>query len=114
MNRASERLCPVSGVGPSGPDQHLEQQLSAREDTRMQTTRAAEAIDGRRILATASDFLWRNARLLERHLFAYHFADGSSDPVRAALRAYQNADGGFGQALEPDKRCPDSQPIDVE
>jgi hypothetical protein len=31
-----------------------------------------------------------------------------------ALRGYQNADGGFGHALEPDKRCPASLPIDVE
>jgi hypothetical protein len=30
------------------------------------------------------------------------------------LRAYQNADGGFGNALEPDKRTPSSQPIDQE
>ena len=32
----------------------------------------------------------------------------------AALRAYQNEDGGFGQALEPDIRCPDSQPVPVQ
>ena len=31
-----------------------------------------------------------------------------------ALRGYQNDDGGFGHALEPDKRCPASLPIDVE
>jgi hypothetical protein len=71
-------------------------------------------IDSARILERASDFIWRNARLLERHLFVYHFAHGSPEPVRAALRAYQNADGGFGHALEPDKRCPDSQPVDAE
>lgn len=82
------------------------------EETMMQMT--LDAVDGARILARASDFIWRNARLLERHLFAYHFAHGSPDPVRAALRAYQNADGGFGNALEPDKRCPDSQPVDAE
>jgi hypothetical protein len=34
--------------------------------------------------------------------------------VVAALRAYQNADGGFGHGLEPDKRSPESQPVDVE
>jgi len=65
-------------------------------------------------LAAAADFVWRNARLLERHLFAYLFADGAREPVLAALRAYQNADGGFGNALEPDKRCPAGQPVDVE
>src|SRR5690242_11734264 len=84
------------------------------EETMMQTTRSAAALDGSGILARAGDFIWRNARLLERRLFVYHFAHGSPHPVRAALRAYQNADGGFGQALEPDKRCPDSQPVDAE
>ena len=32
----------------------------------------------------------------------------------AALLAYQNADGGFGNALEPDKRDPHSQPVDIQ
>ncbi len=71
-------------------------------------------IGGVQILERAGDFIWRNARLLERHLFAYHFAHASRAHVLAALRAYQNPDGGFGNALEPDKRCPDSQPIDAE
>jgi hypothetical protein len=62
----------------------------------------------------AQDFIWRNARLLERQLFAYLFCGGSPQPVIDALRAYQNPDGGFGHGLEPDKRCPDSQPVDVE
>ena len=31
-----------------------------------------------------------------------------------AVRAYRNADGGFGHGVEPDKRCPASLPIDVE
>ncbi len=65
-------------------------------------------------LLRAQDFVWRNARLLERHLFAWLFANGSREPVLQALRAYQNDDGGFGNALEPDKRCPPSQPVDVE
>src|SRR5262249_25028486 len=51
-----------------------------------------------------------NARVLERHLAAALFADGPVEPVLAALGAYQNADGGFGHALEPDIRCPGSQP----
>jgi len=58
----------------------------------------------------AAEFIWRNARLLDRQRFAYHFLGGSRDGVLSALRAYQNADGGFGNALEPDMRCPDSQP----
>ena len=65
-------------------------------------------------LESAQTFILNNARLLERHLFAFHFRQGDPDPVRAALLAYQNADAGFGNALEPDKRTASSQPIDQE
>lgn len=65
-------------------------------------------------LERARDFIWRNARLIDRHLFAYLFDDGPREPILAALRAYRNPDSGFGNALEPDKRCPDSQPVDGE
>ena len=49
----------------------------------------------------AKAFIWKNARLLERRQFAYHFEGGSREGVVAVLRAYQNSDGGFGNALEP-------------
>jgi hypothetical protein len=62
----------------------------------------------------ARDFMLRNARLLERRLFAFHFEDEPAAPAIAALAAYQNADGGFGAGLEPDKRDPASQPVDVQ
>ena len=65
-------------------------------------------------LQKAQDFTWRNARLIERYLFTSLFDNGGTEPVLAALRTYQNEDGGFGNALEPDKRCPSSQPQDVE
>ena len=65
-------------------------------------------------VASAKTFLLNNGRLLERHLFAYLFENGSRDKVLNALRAYQNEDGGFGNALEPDKRTSSSQPIDQE
>jgi hypothetical protein len=64
-------------------------------------------------LDAAEQFVWRNARLLERHRFAHMFRDGSPEPVLAALRAYANPDGGFGNALEPDFRGPPSQPATV-
>lgn len=66
------------------------------------------------MLKRAGEFIWRNARLLDRHRFLFLFADGGREPLMSALRAYQNEDGGFGHALEPDIRCPDSQPIAVE
>ena len=62
----------------------------------------------------AEEFIWKNARLLERRLFEFHFRSGSSRAVLSALRAYQNKDGGFGNALEPDIRCPDSQPVPTQ
>src|SRR5207244_12479947 len=65
-------------------------------------------------LQKAQDFIWRNARLIERYLFTCLFDNGSKEPVLAAHRAYQNQDGGFGNALEPDQRCPSSQPQAIE
>jgi hypothetical protein len=64
-------------------------------------------------VARAADFLWRSARLLDRARFASLFCHGAREPVLAALRAYQNVDGGFGNALEPDLRAPLSQPAAV-
>ncbi|MFD0581644.1 hypothetical protein [Dactylosporangium darangshiense] len=64
--------------------------------------------------SSADRFLLAEARLLERRLFATLFRGASPDAVVDVLRGYQNADGGFGHGLEPDKRCPASLPIDVE
>lgn len=61
----------------------------------------------------AEAYLWRAARLLERLRFDHLFRETSADRVLAALEPYQNADGGFGQALEPDFRGPISQPVTV-
>jgi hypothetical protein len=66
------------------------------------------------LLEAAAGFVWRTARLLDRHRFAHQFLDGERAPVLAALSAYQNPDGGFGNALEPDLRGPASQPEPVE
>jgi hypothetical protein len=65
-------------------------------------------------LQRAATFIWGSARLLDRHLFAHLFEGGPREAVVAALRPYQNADGGFGNALEPDIRTPTSQPVAVE
>src|SRR5579875_35447 len=59
-------------------------------------------------------FLLGQARLLERRLFAAAFRGGPRSGAVAALLGYQNEDGGFGQALEPDVRAPISLPIFVE
>ena len=60
--------------------------------------------------AAAETFIWSAARLVDRHRYTMLFADGAVDPVIAAIAAYRNPDGGFGHALEPDLRCPQSQP----
>lgn len=57
----------------------------------------------------AAQFIETNARVLERHRAALLLEDAPVAPVLTALRAYQNTDGGFGHALEPDVRCPGSQ-----
>jgi hypothetical protein len=62
-------------------------------------------------LDRATDFIWRNARLIDRLRYAHLFMDGAREPVLAALRPYQNADGGFGNAIEPDLRGPESEPV---
>ena len=62
-------------------------------------------------LSKATDFIWRTARLLDRRRFAYLFLNGEPQDVVEALRPYQNPDGGFGNALEPDLRGPVSQPV---
>ncbi|GAA0941172.1 hypothetical protein [Nonomuraea longicatena] len=66
------------------------------------------------ILRDASTYLLHHGRLLDRLRFAALFGDGAREPVLAALHAYQNADGGFGNALEPDLRGAASQPVAVE
>jgi hypothetical protein len=62
----------------------------------------------------ARHYLFLNARLIERLRFAFHFGNGRTAPILSALRAYQNEDGGFGLALEPDLRGPMSEPQHVE
>jgi len=62
----------------------------------------------------AATFIWQNGRLLERRLFDLFFRGGSKEDVLKVLKAYQNEDGGFGHALEPDLRTPESQPLFAE
>jgi hypothetical protein len=61
-------------------------------------------------LSSAERFLLTNARLLDRHRATVLLHGAPVTPVLDALRAYRNPDGGFGHALEPDVRGPDSEP----
>ncbi|TDD28734.1 hypothetical protein E1218_06370 [Kribbella turkmenica] len=66
------------------------------------------------IFNAGRDFVRREGRLVESRLFAAVFEEADAGGVVDALRGYQNADGGFGHGLEPDKRCPDSLALDVQ
>jgi hypothetical protein len=57
----------------------------------------------------AEGFIYANARLLDRHRLAVLLHRASATPVVETLRAYRNDDGGFGHALEPDVRAPNSE-----
>lgn len=56
------------------------------------------------MLSKAKQYIETNARPLDRALFDFEFNDGSSQAVLDILKTYQNEEGGFGQALEPDYR----------
>ncbi len=56
-------------------------------------------------------FLKGQGRPLEQKLYAHAFEGGSAADVLAELARFQNPDGGFGHALEPDIRLPGSSVI---
>lgn len=62
----------------------------------------------------AGRFLAAGGRILDRRRFDHLFAGGAAGPVRDAVTAYRNPDGGFGHGLEPDARSPGSQPAAIE
>ena len=59
----------------------------------------------------ARRFLKEEARAIDRALFEFRFEGAPADAVAEALSAYQNPDGGFGHALEPDMWTPDSSAL---
>lgn len=56
-------------------------------------------------------YIETTARPLERVRFHQEFDGSSSESVVKALREYQNNDGGFGRALEPDLRTQESSAL---
>jgi len=62
----------------------------------------------------ARDFIKAQARPLDRALFEHRFEGASGDLVTAELACFQNDDGGFGHALEPDLRTPTSSALATE
>ncbi len=62
----------------------------------------------------SKSYVFKHGRLLERQLFNHFFGNGAREACLKALFAYQNSDGGFGNALEPDLSCPESSAIGAE
>lgn len=65
------------------------------------------------VFENAKKFVYRNARPLEFARWKYHFENGSAEEVLNILSMYQNDDGGFAYALEPDNWNTNSTPIAV-
>ena len=59
----------------------------------------------------ARTYLKTQARPLERRLFAFYFENEPMENTVADLAQFQNDDGGFGNAIEPDFRMPESSPM---
>jgi len=59
----------------------------------------------------ATAFIQTYGRPLEQQLLAYQFGGETKAGVLTALTAYQNEDGGFGRALEPDLRTDASSAV---
>jgi hypothetical protein len=66
------------------------------------------------VISRAATYLHEHARLIDRLRFEAAFGGLPRTRVLDVLRCYQNPDGGFGNALEPDLRGAGSQPQPVE
>lgn len=62
-------------------------------------------------LDAAVAFVAGHGRVLDRRRLDLLLGGGGGDAVLASLDAYRNHDGGFGWAIEPDLRAPESQPV---
>jgi hypothetical protein len=65
----------------------------------------------REAFARARQFLMTQSRPLERALFGHRFEGAGVEGVLDELARFQNEDGGFGRALEPDLRTPSSSAL---
>lgn len=59
----------------------------------------------------AGQFIEENGRPLEVARFKYEFSEAPASQVLEALSSFQNNDGGFGCALEPDLRTQESSTL---
>ena len=77
-------------------------------------TKPIEVKQMKRLSADSIDeirsWIYRNTRPIELAIWQYEYENGSKKAVLSALSHYQNDDGGFGNALEPDSWNPNSSP----
>ncbi|GAA0324207.1 hypothetical protein GCM10008967_13430 [Bacillus carboniphilus] len=59
----------------------------------------------------AKKFIKEQARPIDQALFSYVFEDENKEKVLEELKKFQNEDGGFGHAIEPDFRLQISSPM---
>lgn len=59
----------------------------------------------------AESFIKENARPIDLAVYKYFFENESNQAVVDELLKFQNADGGFGNAIEPDFFNPNSSPV---
>ena len=57
------------------------------------------------------EYLERKARRIDYELYRFRFRGGDKRSVLNRLKEYQNGDGGFGNAIEPDLRLPQSTAV---
>lgn len=62
----------------------------------------------RKAFGASREFLGATVHPLELARFRHAFLGAPTEPVLDALGGFRNNDGGFGHALEPDLRTPDS------
>lgn len=67
--------------------------------------------DIQKLMDQAGRFVYRTARPLDLARWKFHFENGPVDSVLQALTAFQNEDGGFGNAVELDCWNPNSSPL---
>ncbi len=67
-----------------------------------------------KLVTKSKDLIFNEGTLLTRLLYGYYFQEAKRSQCLAALKAYQNSDGGFGNGLEPDLLCPGSSAIATE
>ena len=63
------------------------------------------------VLEKSQNFIYKNARPLDRARWDFLFVGASSQNVLECLSAFQNPDGGFAHALEPDCWNVNSTPL---